>query len=89
MPVEMGSYGRVDTPHLNPPPQGWGESRVVVSQRAGTLLVWCPNDGFTGTRDHIVIPAKAGIQPGPSAEGWIPDQVRNDGHCEAVAETLH
>jgi hypothetical protein len=26
--------------------------------------VWCPNDGFTGARDHIVIPAKAGIQRG-------------------------
>jgi hypothetical protein len=28
------------------------------------LLVWCPNYGFTGTHDRIVIPAKAGIQPG-------------------------
>jgi hypothetical protein len=26
--------------------------------------VWCPNDGFTGTRGQIVIPAKAGIHPG-------------------------
>ena len=34
-------------------------------------LVWCPNDGFTGTHDHIVIPAKAGIQPGPpEADGF-------------------
>jgi hypothetical protein len=26
--------------------------------------MWCPNDGFTSTHDHIVIPAFAGIQPG-------------------------
>jgi hypothetical protein len=26
--------------------------------------VWCPDDGFAGTHEHIVIPAKAGIQPG-------------------------
>jgi hypothetical protein len=57
--------------------------------------VRCPNDGFTGTRDHIVIPAKlvpakAG-SGNPAREAWIPDQVRNPpaADCEAVAERLH
>jgi hypothetical protein len=42
-------------------------------------LVWCPNDGFTGTHGHIVIPAKAGIQtakPGFRIKSGMTDTVK-------------
>jgi hypothetical protein len=36
----------------------------MIGSFVENLPVWCPNDSFIGTHDHIVIPAFAGIQPG-------------------------
>jgi len=58
----------------------WSGPIVNYSMNYGdTTLVGCPNDGFTGAHDHIVIPAKAGTQswkPGFRIKSGMTDPVK-------------